>query len=922
MKKIKSIQFLTLGAITLTLLGTIGLIKNNDYKQTFAVDHYPVDVSTYYNGISGSGTSLLGKLQSLNKGMKRKNVGYSSMGTSPTGMFKYTDYDPSTVVYDSNGQPYGTKILSFYSGKSTTGWNREHVWPDSRGGGSVDSDIFMPRPTISSENSNRGNSSYVTGMAHSANGWDPVKAFADNIGVYDSIRGECARIIFYCAVANPSLKIKEGADMSYNNSIGDLISLLEWHVDNPINEREVNRNNGGQYLQGNRNPFVDHPEYVCQVWGNTNDKTRSICSKDPYVASKPTDIELNTDALALVLGSTQTLFVKSVTPESANKNVTWESSNPSVATITSEGVLTGLSTGYTKITATSVIDTNVKAYCNVTVIEPQSVKLESITATAVTDEIYTEDTTQINIANYPEDSYPIPTYTFTSSDNSIAKVDSNGLVTGVSQGKAIITATATQNSIVKTDTVDITVIHKQKVDGQISITRDSFSSASGSYNWYNWSNNKVSGQGYIYAGKTNCMQFNKSDKAGRFFNEVDVPGNIYSVSIDLNKDSDDSKDFELKTSDKVFDKSGSTSGTVHTYTGTTKNKNLTIDTSGAKDSYFYLRYTSTSGVCYVDSIDVNYVGSSSTIPVEGCSISNSEISLIKGGNFQLNVQVLPVNSTNKNVSWSSNNTSSATVSNTGLVTAIAPGSGVITVTTEDGGFTDTCSFVVSDKYLIDIRLNTAKDVPFKEEPNITNYTFVASYNDESESIVNPTSIRFADGFDSNSLGQKKLLATYSENSISKTCEFFVDVTNVNSSELYFTGEEQASATIIFIKKIGTCYSSENKISMKQAIIEYNAMIEEAKLSNKWNETFVDTGEITTSYLNKIIRMAYEYNLHVDASERIILELPVENKLINLNTSKIDNGSNNSLIVILISFVSVLTGLLVSIIVIKKRKTIK
>ena len=55
----------------------------------------------------------------------------------------------------------------------------------------------------------------------------------------------------------------------------------------------------------------------------------------------------------------------------------------------------------------------------------------------------------------------------------------------------------------------------------------------------------------------------------------------------------------------------------------------------------------------------------------------------------------PADATNKNVTWSSDNEAAATVSSTGLVTAVAAGSATITVTTEDGGFTDTCAVTVN-----------------------------------------------------------------------------------------------------------------------------------------------------------------------------------------------------------------------------------
>ena len=85
----------------------------------------------------------------------------------------------------------------------------------------------------------------------------------------------------------------------------------------------------------------------------------------------------------------------------------------------------------------------------------------------------------------------------------------------------------------------------------------------------------------------------------------------------------------------------------------------------------------------------------SPISVTGVTISPTTASLEIGGTQQLTATVSPSNATDKTVSWSSNNTSVATVSSTGLVTAISSGSATITVTTTDGHKTATCAITVA-----------------------------------------------------------------------------------------------------------------------------------------------------------------------------------------------------------------------------------
>ena len=238
----------------------------------------PDDVNQYYSGISDSlsGTDLLNALNSLNSSKKKKNVTYNGMKTFAAKC----DIDP-----DGSG-----KIIGFYDNAkigpawdSAATWNREHVWPDCRGGNLVEGDAHMPRPASVSVNSDRGSKGFGT------ESYDPGQYVA-------YYRGVCARIIFYCAIANKSLKLIEDpinySGGSPSDSMGCLSDMLRWNLQylpsdtsftggNDLARRvELNRNEVIQKDsdgQGNRNPFIDHPEYACRIWGNTNSTTRSVC---------------------------------------------------------------------------------------------------------------------------------------------------------------------------------------------------------------------------------------------------------------------------------------------------------------------------------------------------------------------------------------------------------------------------------------------------------------------------------------------------------------------------------------------------------------------------------------------------------------------------------------------------------------------
>jgi len=83
-----------------------------------------------------------------------------------------------------------------------------------------------------------------------------------------------------------------------------------------------------------------------------------------------------------------------------------------------------------------------------------------------------------------------------------------------------------------------------------------------------------------------------------------------------------------------------------------------------------------------------------TVPVIGVSLNKSSTSIVVGNTETLSPTITPANATNKTVSWRSSNASIATVSSNGTVTAVAPGSATITITTADGNKTATCTVTI------------------------------------------------------------------------------------------------------------------------------------------------------------------------------------------------------------------------------------
>ena len=104
--------------------------------------------------------------------------------------------------------------------------------------------------------------------------------------------------------------------------------------------------------------------------------------------------------------------------------------------------------------------------------------------------------------------------------------------------------------------------------------------------------------------------------------------------------------------------------------------------------------------------DVTITYTTSNVAVTGVSLP-STASVEVGNTTQLTATISPSNATNQNVTWSSGNTAVATVASDGTITGVSAGTAVITVTTSDGGYTDTCTVTVVAGVTYDYKLATS-----------------------------------------------------------------------------------------------------------------------------------------------------------------------------------------------------------------------
>ncbi len=168
------------------------------------------------------------------------------------------------------------------------------------------------------------------------------------------------------------------------------------------------------------------------------------------------------DAYMLYLGSGGTYqFTETISPSDAcNKSVAWTSSDSSIASIDTNGVVSGVSVGDATITVTTV-DGGFSKNCAVTVIEPQHVT--GVTLSDASISINTDSTYTLAATVMPVDAVN-KNVTWSSSDNAIATVDSNGVVSGAASGSATITVTTVDGGYTASCEVTVSVAHDYSQD--------------------------------------------------------------------------------------------------------------------------------------------------------------------------------------------------------------------------------------------------------------------------------------------------------------------------------------------------------------------------------------------------------------------------------------------------------------------------
>ncbi|MBU1019739.1 MAG: endonuclease [Firmicutes bacterium] len=205
--------------------------------------------------------------------------------------------DQITITYaqlwdalaESDEDPLNSNnVILFYTGRSQAKsnhggaideWNREHIWPRSHGDLEptiANTDMHHIRPTDVSVNAERGNLDFDEGGNTVYDGTIATLCLkdGDSFEPRDDVKGDVARMLFYMAVRYagddgvPDLEINNNTGNGTIPFIGKLSILLLWNMQDLPDAFEIRRNEVIFSYQGNRNPFIDHPEFANYIWGN------------------------------------------------------------------------------------------------------------------------------------------------------------------------------------------------------------------------------------------------------------------------------------------------------------------------------------------------------------------------------------------------------------------------------------------------------------------------------------------------------------------------------------------------------------------------------------------------------------------------------------------------------------------------------
>lgn len=412
-------------------------------------------------------------------------------------------------------------------------------------------------------------------------------------------------------------------------------------------------------------------------------------------------VELSQKEIKLYLGENRSLTATVLPSDASDKNVTWSSSNPNVATVSTAGNVVSKSVGTTVITVKTA-DGGHQASCNVTVLEPV-VYATSLTLTSQTSSLNIGESAALTLKMLPANADE--TLVWESDNESVAKVV-NGDVTAVGVGVAKIKV---KGKNVTSNEVTITVIDKYAVTG-VKLNEKSLTLEVGKSGkliatvlpedardkTVTWSSDKESvatvNEGVVTAVSPGTATIKVAAGAGAFTATCSVTVTERLIPIEKISYSEENKDINLKMGESYTIRVKVSPDNATEPLKTSPAINCPVSCDAVKDKgtpYWNVKvkaiYKEGRGSLAIDSksYSTQCFVKVTKVPVSGITLDMSETSMRVGQTLTLTPKVSPSDASIKDVIWDSSDKSVAYVSQSGIVTAKSGGKVFITAKSKD-----------------------------------------------------------------------------------------------------------------------------------------------------------------------------------------------------------------------------------------------
>ena len=448
---------------------------------------------------------------------------------------------------------------------------------------------------------------------------------------------------------------------------------------------------------------------TCKITATTTDGTNLSASIDLTVDIKAKSISFSSTSYKITDTAQTPSFTPKILPENtANKNVTWKSSDTSIATVSSGGVIKAVSNGTCKIIATTKDGTNLSASMDVIV----DIKAKSVALDKTSLKITSKNSINKLVATVTP-SQASQKVAWSSSNGKIATVDSKGRVKPISNGTCKITATTTDGSN-KTASCDVTVDVKFVTGisfdfnsytitnvNQTPVFRPNITPSDAENKNVRWSSSNtkvatVSSSGVIKAVSNGTCKITATTTDGTNLSaSFNITVNIKATKITLDKTK-----IELTTGKETEKITASIEPSI-------ANKNVkytSSDTSIATVSSDGVVTAVGSGTCRIiaTTTDGSKITASCDVTVDikttGMKLDKTNYTFNKAETIKINPVITP-SKASKKLTWTSSNTKVAIVSSDGKVTPVGKGTCKITATTKDGtNLSSSCNITSNVEY--------------------------------------------------------------------------------------------------------------------------------------------------------------------------------------------------------------------------------